>query len=187
MLPGGVGIESATRNALDAVSYVPATRWDVDHVPLGCDQITAGRVRHGAFVHGAHLFDNQRFRIAPVEAVVMDPQQRLVLESGYAAAHSSGCTMGSLDGGMGVAVGICATEFAQLVAQGPHARSVYASQNSLSIASGRISYVLGLQGPCASYETACSAALVGCHAAVRALLLRLELQGSCSKRGSAQI
>ena len=100
----------------------------------------------------------------------MDPQQRLLLESGYAALHASGADRAALSGsGTGVALGIYATEFAQLLAQSPLGRSVYATANSLSIASGRVSFALGLHGPCVSFETACSASLVACHSAVRAL------------------
>merc|ERR1711965_283190 len=71
--------------------------------------------------------------------------------------------------GAGVALGIYATEFAQLIAGSPLGRSVYATANSLSIASGRVSFALGLHGPCASFETACSASLVAAHSAARAL------------------
>merc|ERR1711965_1175790 len=71
--------------------------------------------------------------------------------------------------GTGVALGIYATEFAQLIAGSPLGRSVYATANSLAIASGRVSFVLGLQGPCASFETACSASLVAAHSGARAL------------------
>eukprot|EP00966_Prymnesium_polylepis_P144304 3332037-Prymnesium_polylepis.1 len=106
------------------------------------------------------------------ETAATDPQQRLVLEHGYAALHAMGCRRGALvESGCGVAVGIYATEFAQVLAQSPLARSVYASTASLSIASGRVSFVLGMQGPCASFETACSASLVACHSATRGMQL----------------
>ena len=122
-------------------------------------------------MQGAELFDNARFNVSPAEAAAMDPQQRLLLEHGYAALHASGFEKASLMGsGAGVAVGITTTEFIQVLAAGPLQRSVYtATSSSLSIASGRLSFVLGLQGPCAAFETACSASLVGCHSALRAL------------------
>merc|ERR1712091_363311 len=98
----------------------------------------------------------------------MDPQQRLLLESGYVALHESTLDKATLHGsGTGVALGIYATEFAQMLAHSPLGRSVYATANSLSIASGRVSFALGLHGPCASFETACSASLVACHSAMR--------------------
>eukprot|EP00966_Prymnesium_polylepis_P115802 2676907-Prymnesium_polylepis.1 len=70
----------------------------------------------------------------------------------------------------GVFLGIAANEFGQLLASSPAGASVYsATGSSHSVASGRLSYVLGLHGPCVSYDTACSAALVASHAAFRAL------------------
>ena len=100
----------------------------------------------------------------------MDPQQRVMLEGGYASLHASSFDKATLNGsGTGVALGIYATEFATLLAGSPLGCSVYASTNALSIASGRVSFALGLQGPCASFETACSASLVACHSAARAL------------------
>ena len=127
--------------------------------------------RHGAFVTSAELFDHGRFAISRSEANAMDPQQRLLLESSYAALRSSNRDMAALSGsGTGVALGIYATEFAQLLAGSPLGRSVYATSNSLAVASGRVSFALGLHGPCASFETACSASLVACHHARRAVL-----------------
>ena len=100
----------------------------------------------------------------------MDPQQRVLLEGGYVALHASSFDGVTLTGsGTGVALGIYATEFAQLLAGSPRGRSVCATANSLAIASGRVSFALGLQGPCASFETACSASLVAVHSAARAL------------------
>ena len=100
----------------------------------------------------------------------MDPQQRVLLEGVYVALHASSFDKATLNGcGAGVALGIYATEFGHLLAGSPLGRSVYASTNSLSIASGRVSFALGLQGPCASFETACSASLVAGHSAARAL------------------
>ena len=101
----------------------------------------------------------------------MDPQQRLVLEHGYAALAAAGSRRAALLGsGTGVAVGIYATEYLQVIARSPLSRSVYASTGaSLAIACGRVSFVLGMHGPCASFETACSASLVAGHSAARAL------------------
>merc|ERR1712097_162113 len=100
----------------------------------------------------------------------MDPQQRVLLEGGYLSLHASSFDRAMLSNcGVGVALGIYATEFAQLLAGSPLGRSVYASANTLAIASGRVSFVLGLHGPCASIETACSASLVAVHSAARAL------------------
>ena len=160
----------AAASAYDAVASVLATRWEALDCPPELDVSVADRTRHGAFICGAAAFDNGRFAIAPAEAGAMDPQQRVLLECGYAALHTSAFERATLFGsGTGVALGIYATEFAQLIAGSPLGRSVYATANTLSIASGRVSFALGLHGPCASFETACSASLVAYHSGARAL------------------
>ena len=91
----------------------------------------------------------------------MDPQQRLLLERGYESLHSARLDRGSLAGSLtGFFLGIAGSDFTGLLSAIPAGSSVYAATgSSLSIACGRVSYVLGLHGPCASYDTACSAAL----------------------------
>ena len=111
----------------------------------------------------------------------MDPQQRLVLEQGYAALHAARYDRTTLLGSdTGVALGIYSTEFDTVLHAGPHKSSVYAvTASSLSIASGRLSYVLGLHGPCVSYDTACSAALIATHASLCAHGLPWALEAQC--------
>ena len=91
----------------------------------------------------------------------MDPRQRLLLEHGYAALHDASLGRAALGGSLtGVFLGFAGTEFEQVLAAAPESGSVYAATgSSSSIASGRLSYALGLHGPCASYDTACSATL----------------------------
>ena len=173
-LPGGansvLSFADTLSAAVDMASVVPGSRWDADTPSL--DPMLAARARYGNFTTSAHLFDNSHFSISHQEAIAMDPQQRLVLEFGYSALHAAGSVRSSLASAcVGVAVGIYATEFQQVVARSPLVNSVYASTNALSIACGRVSFVLGLHGPCASFETACSASLTACHSARRALQL----------------
>ena len=101
----------------------------------------------------------------------MDPQQRVLLERGYEALHASALGKAQLQGRLvGVFVGISVNEFVALLGTIPAGQSVFAATGaSLSVASGRISYNLGLHGPCASYDTACSSALICIHAGRRAL------------------
>ena len=157
---------------VDAASEVPASRWQGGAAAEGLESVS-DRTRHGAFVCGAESFDSARFGISAAEAGAMDPQQRLVLECSYAALGEGGLQRGRLMGsGVGVGVGIYAVEYGQLLAVSELRHSVYASTGaSLSIASGRLSFVLGLVGPCVSFETACSAALVALDAGVHALRL----------------
>jgi 3-oxoacyl-(acyl-carrier-protein) synthase/thioesterase domain-containing protein len=156
----------------DVIAEVPPSRWGLaQFAELG--GAVAKRVRHGGFIRDEECFDNKRFAISPAEAIAMDPQQRLLMESGYEAFHGAGFTKLSLTGTLsGIFVGIALNDFSHIVAQSKMARSVYAATGaSLSIASGRLSFALGLQGPCLSYDTACSAALAANHTALRALQL----------------
>ena len=131
------------------------------------------RARHGGFVSGAELADTAAFAISPAEAAAMDPCQRLLLERGYGALHDAALDRAALGGSLtGVFLGFAGTEFSQVLAASPAGASVYAATGATcSIASGRLSYALGLQGPCVTYDTACSAALVACHGGLRALQL----------------
>ena len=114
----------------------------------------------------------------------MDPQQRQLLERGYTALHEAGMTKATLMGSVTAAnVGQWQSEFGFVVARTPAASSVYAATGyHCSVTCGRISFSLGLQGPCASYDTACSAGLVATHAASSALVL-----GECASSLSAGI
>ena len=98
----------------------------------------------------------------------MDPQQRLLLETGYEALHGDGGRLAWLLGDgddVGVFVGIERPDWATVQAAVPELHnSVYAATGStVSVASGRLSFVLGLQGPCSSIDTACSSALAAMH------------------------
>ena len=176
LLPGGASSASTVRLVAacgaDLIGEVPSARWDVNSPALASlSEPVASRVRYGGFVVGAELVDNAAFNLSPAETAAMDPCQRLVLEGGYVALHGSGLDRSALSGSLsGVYLGFAVTEFAQLLAATPAGGSVYAATgSSASITCGRLSYALGLHGPCASYDTACSAALTACHAALRGL------------------
>ena len=101
----------------------------------------------------------------------MDPQQRQLLERGYTALHGAGMRKATLLGAVIAAnVGQWQSEFGSVLMGTAAGRSVYASTGfSCSVTCGRVSFALGLQGPCASYDTACSASLVANHGGTRAL------------------
>ena len=175
-LPGGVRTvqlqSNVARTGRDLVGLVPADRWEMASVHAGseAEQRTAQCMSHGGFTTGAELFDHRRFSISTVEAIAMDPQQRILLEHGSGALTRSGALQEPGGSDAGVAVGITQTEFARILEYSPSAYSVQAATGAtLSIASGRLSYVIGLQGPCVALDTACSSALVACHVALRAL------------------
>ena len=116
-------------------------------------------------------------------ADAVDPQQRLLLEVGYVSLHDSSQRRATLMGGDGgVFVGIERPDWA--VAQPPSARvSVYAvTGDNVSVAAGRLSFVLGVHGPCSSVDTACSSALAALHGAWRAVGL-----GDCGSAAAAAV
>lgn len=159
--------------AHDTSSEVPANRWDVHGTSVGFTDAAVRRCRFGAFADSIQLFDHSAFQISNGEAAVMDPSQRSLLEEGYATLVLAGYRRRGLEDSIaGVFVGATASDHAERLAKSPSGQGVYAATAAVaSIASGRLSYVLGLQGPCAAYDTACSAALTACHAGHRAVAL----------------
>ena len=159
---GAADLWQLSANGMDVVGVVPARRWVVDPTAASAEHVKTAS--HFASVHGAELFDNVRLNVGRSEAVATDPQQRLLLEYGYAALHASAYSRNELQGSdTGVFLGITNADFATFLVG---STSVYAATGgTISIASGRTSFVLGLQGPCESIDTACSSAIVAVHSA----------------------
>ncbi|WP_199826177.1 beta-ketoacyl synthase N-terminal-like domain-containing protein, partial [Streptomyces sp. SBT349] len=131
-------------------------------------------VRRAGFLDDVAGFDAGLFGIGPREASAMDPQQRLLLESAWTSLERARIAPGSLRGSRtGVYVGLCESFYDTLLRQDGRDASGLESYlltgTALSVASGRISYVLGLNGPALTVDTACSSGLVALHLAVRAL------------------
>ena len=132
----------------------------------------AGGCRWGAFVSGIDLFDAEFFRIAPVEARLMDPQQRMLLETSWQALEEAGIDPARLRGSRtGVFAGIASNDYRGLVeGVSEGASDLYAATGNIgSTAIGRIAFALGLEGPAIAVDTACSSSLVAVHQAVAGL------------------
>ena len=131
--------------------------------------------RFAAFIDDVEQFDTSFFRISPLEAQYLDPQQRLALEMSWKALEDAGIDPNGLRGSRtGVYGGILRSDYRGLAeevgnASGPASSLYAATGTSSSTAIGRISYVLGLQGPAISVDTACSSSLVAVHQAVSGL------------------
>ncbi|HEY7509196.1 MAG TPA: beta-ketoacyl synthase N-terminal-like domain-containing protein, partial [Vicinamibacteria bacterium] len=176
--PGGADTPEAfwqlLRAGTHAVGEVPKERFDVDAL-FDADPDAPGRVyaRWGAFVRDIDRFDPQHFGIAPREAASLDPQQRLLLEVSWEALEHAGQAPDGLAGSRtGVFVGICSVDYMVLGMRSGQAAATDAyalSGLAHSMASGRLSYVLGLQGPSLSVDTACSSSLVAVHLACESL------------------
>ena len=128
--------------------------------------------RFGAFVPDIDLFDNGFFRISPVEAELLDPQQRMMLEVSWQALEDAGIDPDRLKGSRtGVYAGISNDEYRMLVVDGEKpaeaAGCLYAlSGTNLNGAAGRVSFVLGVMGPAKAVDAACASSLVSVHDAV---------------------
>jgi acyl transferase domain-containing protein len=179
--PGGiVDVETFWRvleEGVDAVTEVPRERWDIDAL-YDPDPTAPGKMttRCGGFLAEIDRFDAGFFGISPREAVSLDPQRRLLLETSWEALEHAGIAAERLEGSdTGVFVGLMYQEYGTL-ASGLERLDGYVGTGSLaSVASGRISYVLGLQGPSMTVDTATSASLVATHLACQSLR-----QGECS-------
>ena len=177
--PGGVedaeGFWDLLLEGRDAITEVPGWRWDVERL-YDPDPTVKGKVasKWGGFVDNVEMFDPGFFGIAPVEAISVDPQQRLLLEVTWEALEDAGIVPASLNGSRtGVYVGICNTDYGQMGLRLPVEMldGYGATGGAHAVASGRISYFLGLRGPSVAIDTACSASLVAVHDACRSLRL----------------
>ena len=178
LVPGG---NLRWRQANDRILVVPLERWDIDIAPS--DNPAELNLQFGSFIKDVASFDPPAYGISPAEALLMDPQQRLILDSfAEALAAHSECGW-SRPKETGVYVGLSQLDYARIAYEtGSALNTYYATGAHLSVAAGRVSYTFGWKGPAVAVDTACSSSLVTTHLAVKAL------RGSdCQVAGSAGV
>ena len=162
------------RDGIDGIGPVPPDRWDADAV-YDSDIDTPGKTitRQAGFIRHVDMFDPGVFGISPREAQGIDPQQRLFLEVAWEALEHAGIAPDRLlNSQTGVYLGICTNDFLHLQLETKDLGLLdahFSTGIAHSVASGRLSYLLGLQGPCISIDTACSSGLVAVHYACQSL------------------
>jgi len=174
--PGGANDPDSFWNVLtrgtDAIVAVPSDRWNMSEY-YDPDASVPGKMytRHGGFLSDIDLFDAHFFGIPPREAIDLDPQHRLLLEVSWEALENANIAPTQLKHSQtGVFVGISTYDYAFLhVGNMDSINAYFGTGNTLSMAPGRLSYVLGLTGPSMAVDTACSSSLLSVHLACNSL------------------
>ncbi|MHB8522439.1 MAG: beta-ketoacyl synthase N-terminal-like domain-containing protein [Limisphaerales bacterium] len=175
IFPGSPDLETFWKNldeGKDLITKAPAERWNFsDSLPARAASSPPLENPWGGFVADIDKFDPLFFDISPREAELMDPQQRLFLQTVWKAIEDAGHKKSDLAGTRtGLFVGVAANDYASLLAIGGVEVEAYSSTgNAHSVLANRVSYFFDLRGPSEAIDTACSSALVAIHRAIESI------------------
>lgn len=175
IMPQSDNVETFWENLRDArnlVTEIPRDRWiweEYDGNPI--KETNKSNSRWGGFLREIDKFDPLFFGITPREAEMMDPQQRLFIETVWSAIEDSGHKVSDLSGTRtGLFVGVSAKDYIDILAENQSSLDGFsASGNSHSILANRVSFLLNLRGPSAPLDTACSSSLIALHRAIESI------------------
>ncbi|NEZ65368.1 SDR family NAD(P)-dependent oxidoreductase [Leptolyngbyaceae cyanobacterium CCMR0082] len=161
----------------DGVTEIPPERWSLEGFYLEQPEEAVAQAmsygKWGGFLDGFAEFDPQFFNISGREAMSMDPQERLFLQSAWAALEDAGYTRETLqsrfDGNVGVFAGITKTGYDLHGAEWRQHGKLFYPHTSFGSVANRVSYLLNLHGPSMPIDTMCSSSLVAIHEACERL------------------
>lgn len=175
VMPGSENLEEFwenLENEKNLITVIPEDRWnweDYDGDPFREKNKTNSK--WGGFMSDVDKFDPSFFGISPREAEMMDPQQRIFLETVWKTIEDSGHKVSDLSGTKtGLFVGVATRDYADSLVDNQIPLDGYtASGNSHSVLVNRVSFLLNLRGPSAPLDTACSSSLIAVHRAIESI------------------